>query len=104
MECGCSETAQTDIREWEKMYKNRYGHYFVEIPRDSKKARAYRLSLGELKEVLYHADNYKEIVRKMYPGFRGYGDRVDDLLVFFDTVCMDGRLKELRELIATKLI
>ena len=28
-ECGASETAQTQIEEWDRMYKERYGREFI---------------------------------------------------------------------------
>lgn len=27
--CGSTDIAQTNVREWETLYKNKYGHYFL---------------------------------------------------------------------------
>lgn len=29
-DCGSTEIAQTSIEEWEELYKNRYGHSYLE--------------------------------------------------------------------------
>jgi hypothetical protein len=29
-ECGSTEIEQASIEDWQEMYKNKYGHYFLE--------------------------------------------------------------------------
>lgn len=29
-ECGSTDIVQCDIHEWQELYKNKYGHYYLE--------------------------------------------------------------------------
>lgn len=102
MNCGCSEVAETSIEEWEKLYKDRYGHSYVERSGDPYKKHIYRMTIQELKTELYYRDNYRDIITTIYPKFPEYYSKIDSILLLFDKIIKDGNLNKLRDLLIEK--
>lgn len=103
MDCGCSETAEASIGEWERLYKERYGHKLVERVRSPQEARIEGMSSSELREELCGRDDWRVIAESLYPGFPRGLPKVDSILVLFDKVTRDGREKEVKKLLAETL-
>lgn len=102
MHCGCSEVVESSIEEWEKLYKDRYGHSYVERNGDPYKKHIYRMTIQELKTELYERDNYREIIENIYPNFPKYYSRIDAILLFFDKAVKDREIDKLRDLLIEK--
>lgn len=102
MHCGCSEVVESSIEEWEKLYKDRYGHSYVERSGDPYKKHIYRMTIQELKTELYHRDNYRQIIEAIYPSFPKYFSGIDAILVLFDALVKDGNLNKLRDILIEK--
>ena len=98
-DCGCSDIAESSIKEWESKYEARYGHRFAEKNKDPKKSFIYGLTIEQLKTKIYQSEKWREIIKSMYPHFpKGYS-KVDSLLLFFNTVLTQNRLEELKLLL-----
>lgn len=97
MNCGCSETAVTSIGEWEELYRKRYGHSFVERKHNPELQRLNRMDMSELKQELFDNARCMSIIREMYPGFPKYLSRTDSVIMFFDKICKDRRIDELKD-------
>lgn len=102
MECGCSDIQSTDIHQWEEMYKERYGHKFVERHSDPRRRAMYRMTTEELKGKLCDDPCWKSIIKEMYPRFPEYLGRADSILLFFDLLSKERRTDELREIIISR--
>lgn len=100
MKCGCSEIAEASIEEWEKKYKDRYGHNYIEKNTNPEYSRIRNLSMSDLKQELYNNPDCMNIIRYMYPEFPRYLSLIDSVLLFFDKICKDGRIGELRSNLA----
>jgi len=101
MKCGCSEIAEANIQEWERLYERRYGRKFVDR-KNAMRARMYGLTMSELKQMFHDSPYSHEIMYAMYPSFPRYLTRVESTILFFDKVFKDGRLNELRDLLIEK--
>lgn len=102
MNCGCSEVAETSIEEWERLYKDRYGHSYVERTGSPYRKHIYRMSIQELKTELYGRSNYREIIERLYPRFPRHYSRIDAILLFFDRVTKDRMVDILRDILIEK--
>lgn len=99
MDCGCSDIAETTIDEWERMYKERYGSTYVSHERNLRETPIFKCSIPQLKVKVYDSPDCMGIITGMYPSFpRGYG-KVDSVLMFFDRLCKDNRVNELRAIL-----
>lgn len=96
MDCGCSDIAETSIEEWERMYEERYGSTYISHEKNIRDTPIFKCSLEQLKTKVYNSMSYREIIRRMYPSFPGGLSRIDSVLLFFDRLCKDGRIDELR--------
>lgn len=101
MECGCSDISTDSIERWEALYKNRYGHSYVERNADAESSFIFSLPLSKIKNIVFDSPFWKYIIRKIYPRFPLYLGRVDSLIVFFDKIVKDNKLKELKYLLTT---
>lgn len=95
-ECGCSDIAQTTIEEWEKLYARRYGHKFVVKNQDPTNSIIFKMSLNEIKNKVFENPLWRTIVYSLYPSFPGGLNREDSLILFFDKIMRDDRLKDLK--------
>lgn len=100
--CGCSDIAETSIEEWEKLYEERYGHPYIQKDNTYKNSKASKVSIFELKRMLYHSPYFRAIVFDMYPSLPSRMDKPDLMMMFFDKVSKDNRIEELRYLLYTK--
>jgi len=102
MECGCSETAETDIVTWEKLYRQRYKRDYVPRGCDPRRRRVYRMSDRELKQALYDRDDWKRIVKALYRDFPENLTRAESAILAMDMLEKDRRVDELRDLLISK--
>lgn len=102
MKCGCSEIEEANIKDWEKLYERRYGHKFAERNPNALRVKVYGLTMGELKQMFHESPYRQDILYLMYPSFPRYLTKVESTILFFDRICKDGRLNELRNLLIEK--
>lgn len=102
MKCGCSEITETSIEEWERLYKERYGHRYVERTGNPYKKRIYNMTIQELKTELCKQWDYRKIIERIYPTFPRYYGRTDAILVFFDAIVKDRMVNVLRDILIEK--
>lgn len=96
MECGCTEVKETDIETWEKMYKERYGHKYVEKNNDPRSSIYFKMSVPEIQNKLLESDVLMTIVHRLYPKFPKGLSRFDTVLLFVDKLCHDNMLDDLK--------
>lgn len=99
MECGCSDILVTTIDEWERLYKQRYGHKYVEIKKNPRNNIIYNMSPTELKDLLYAYSGCDMVIRTLYPKFPRGLSKLDSILVLFDMLMKDGRMEDLKLLL-----
>jgi len=92
MDCGCPETSEATIGEWERLYSGRYGRRLVERKRSPQEARIAGMTTRELRAELCGR-----------PDFPKGLPMPDSALVLSDMVARDGREKELRKLLIETL-
>lgn len=98
-DCGCSDIEEIDIHTWEKLYKNRYGHTFINTKKNIKNTPVFQYSISELKEYMFKCSSYMKIITELYPSFpKGLG-KTDSLFLFFDKLIKDRKIDELKYLI-----
>lgn len=95
-ECGCTDFSTTDVFTWEKLFKNRYGHDFVEASHDFRKSPVFTMSLDRLKAMVFKDECWKELCRAMYPAFPEGISKADSVVLLFAKIIQDNRLDELR--------
>lgn len=69
MDCGCTEVRETDIKTWEKMFKGRYGHRYVERSNDPRDSVYFKMSISRLKDEVFRSKSVVYIIRSLYPRF-----------------------------------
>lgn len=94
--CGCTDFKTSSIEEWERLYKERYGHKFVENSHDLRKSPVFMLPMDRLKTMVYKDECWKKLCRTMYPTFPNGLSRVDSIVLLFTMLIQDNRLDELR--------
>lgn len=95
-ECGCSDLKTASIDEWEKLYKQRYGHKFVEAGHDIRKSPVFTMSLARLKAMVYQDSQWKELCKTLYPAFPEGISRADSVVLLFAKLIQENRLNDLR--------
>ena len=95
-DCGCTDFKSSTFEDWEKLYKNRYGHPYLEDCNSIKKSTVFLLSDEQLKTKLFKSSACKEICRKLYTGFPGGLSNEDSVLLLFSKLYRDNRLDALR--------
>lgn len=98
-DCGCTDILETSFEDWEKKYERRYGHKFVEKSNDPRKSYIFNLSIKELKQKMYDSDNWKSVVKSMYPRFPDGYSKIDTILIFFDQIIKDNKLDDFKILL-----
>lgn len=94
-DCGCTDFTTSTFEEWEMLYKNRYGHPYLEAP-TIRKSPIFLLSDGQLKARLFKSPSCKEICKTLYPSFPEGLSKEDSVLLLFSKLCQDNRLNALR--------
>lgn len=100
-ECGCLDTLTSDIHTWETLYERRYGKKYVTRGSDPKKTLVFMMPIDKLKTKVYQHPKWREIIKKIYPGFPGGLGKEDSVILFFDKIIKDNRLDDLRMLMLT---
>lgn len=96
MDCGCSDTQEASIEEWERLYEQRYGHKYTEKSNDIRKSPIFKLSLSKLKTKVFEHPKWKSIIQSLYPTLpKGIG-KTDIVLWAFNKAIKDNRLDDLR--------
>lgn len=96
MKCGCSDTEETSIEEWEKLWEERYGEKFIHKNYDIRNHRVFKMTVQELQQFLYDYPQYKNIIKSLYPDFGFQRRKVDDIFSFFNRLVKDGKIEGLR--------
>lgn len=96
MDCGSTEIGVTDIDTWEHLYKNRYGHKFLQKSDDPRDSVYFRMSLAKLKTELYEDEHYYTFQRALYPHFPKGLSKSDSIILLFDKLGKDNRIDDLR--------
>ena len=99
MECGCTDIREAPFEAWEKMYEQRYGHKYAEKSNDPRKSYIFNLSIKELKQKMYDSDNWKSVVKSMYPRFPDGYSKIDTILIFLDQIIKDNKLDDFKILL-----
>lgn len=102
MDCGCSDIEEATIEEWEKKYRERYGHDYVVKTKDLRRHPLWKMSLKRLRNEVYSMQDWREIIYKIYPKFPGGLSRIDSVLLFFDQLSKDKRIDELKTFLIEK--
>lgn len=98
MDCGSTETGTTDIRTWERMYRDRYGHSFLECKDTPRESPYFKMSIDRLKTLLYNDRNLPAILHQLYHGFPKGLSRSESVILLFDKLSKDNRIDDLRYL------
>lgn len=95
-ECGSSDLLTSSEGEWERLYKQRYGHKFVEEERDIRKSPIFQMSNDKLKTKVFSDPSWKEICRALYPAFPEWLGKADSIVLLFAKLYQENRLDDLR--------
>lgn len=95
-ECGCTNLKTTNIYNWEKLFKDRYKHKFIEEKCNIKKSPLFTMSLDKLKDLIYKDIYWKELCKSIYPSFPDGLGRTDSIILLFDKLIQDNKLDRLR--------
>lgn len=94
--CGCTDTAETTIDKWEKLYEDRYGQKFVQPSGNPRNSPIFKLSISALKGLIFNKMPYKRIARALYPNFPLHLSKADSIVLLFDKISKDNKLDDLR--------
>lgn len=97
MDCGSTDISEARIGEWERLYKERYGHDYLERKQDPMRARIYGMAWKDLRQEFYSSPCWMEIVKAMYPKFPKYKCKEDAMLAFINRIEEDGKVDEFKE-------
>jgi hypothetical protein len=95
-DCGCTDFRTASFDEWEKLYKERYDHKYVEGTRDIKKSPIFQMSNDKLKIKVSNDPSWREICRAMYPTFPNWLSKADSVILLFAKLYQENRLDDLR--------
>lgn len=95
-DCGCSDLKSSSIEEWEKLFKNRYGHKFVEENHDIRRSPIFLLSNEKLRMEVYNSPYWREICKVLYSSFPEGLSKADSVILLFAKLYQDNRLDDLR--------
>lgn len=98
-ECGCTDVSSTSVEIWEEKYKKKYGKKFVENTRDITKSPIFQMSVGELMVKLSSSSKWQTVIKEMYGKLPKGLSKADTILVFFDKLLKENKLKALRTLL-----
>lgn len=95
-DCGCSDIATTTIEEWEKLYKNRYGHSFINDKGNIRNSPIFKAPINKLKNIVCNTLRWREICKTLYPKFPGGLSKADSIVLLFAKLQEDNRIDELK--------
>ena len=96
MDCGCSDTKEASIEEWERLYEKKYGRKFTVKNEDPRKSFIFRLPIDKLKAKVYESPFWRKIIQAVYPKFPGGLGKADSVILFFDKLIKENKLDDLR--------
>lgn len=98
MDCGSTETAETSIHQWEELYKQRYGHKYIEKgnPRNS---LYFTMPLKKLRDLVYHCKLLPFIIKRFYPEMPKGLTKTEAINVLFNKLNKENQLDDLRYLL-----
>lgn len=94
--CGCSDLQTSSIEEWESLFKNRYGHKFVEENHDIRKSPIFLLTTEKLKMKVYNSPDWRDICYSLYPTFPEGLSKSDSVILLFAKLYQENRLDDLK--------
>jgi len=95
-DCGCTDLKTSTFEEWDKLYRNRYGHPYLEDAGLVKKSPIFLLTDEQLKTRLFKHPDCMRICKELYPAFPGGLSKEDAVLLLFSKLVNDNRLDALR--------
>lgn len=95
-ECGCTDFKTAPITEWEELFKNRFGHKFVEEDKVLRKSPIFLMSMDKLKTRVFNDSSWKKICKTLYPEFPNGLSRADSIILLFAKLSQDGRMDDLK--------
>lgn len=99
LDCGCSDTKETSIEEWEKLYEKKYGHKYTEKSNDPKKSPIFKLPLNKLMSKVANCIKWESIIRSIFSRFPRGLSKADSIVLFFDMLVKHNKLDDLRTLL-----
>lgn len=96
VDCGSSDIAESSIDEWEKKFERRYNCRYVVKNEDPQQSFLFNLPIEKLKTKVYNSPHWKEIINRLYPHFPGGLSRTDSIILLFDKLVKDNKLKDLK--------
>lgn len=97
--CGCTSILEDSFENWERKYENRYKKKFLEENTDPRKSYLFKLSIAQLKDKVYDSAKWKDIIHIMAPNFPKGLNKTDSILLFFDFLCKNNKIDDLRFLL-----
>lgn len=101
-DCGCTDLRTTDFEEWEKLYKRKYGHKFLEEKGDIRNNPIFQMDNDKLKIKLMKNSSWKEICRELYPAFPQWLGKADSIILLFAKLYQDSRIDDLKRTLINK--
>lgn len=95
-DCGCTDFSTTNFDEWENLYRNRYGHKYMEDVGEVRKNPIFQMDGEKLKALLYRNQAWREICVSMYSTFPNWLSKTDSIILLFAKLCQENRLDDLR--------
>lgn len=103
MDCGSTNTKESSIEEWEKLYERRYGHQYIVKSNNQRKSPVFEMSPSKLQDMLYESPAYNEIITGLYPKVPGGLTKIEKVAWLFDKLRKDGRMDDLKFALANHL-
>jgi len=95
-ECGSSDLLTSSEEEWERLYKQRYGHKFITEESNIRKSPIFQMSNEKLKTKVFNDPSWREICRALYPTFPEWLSKADSIVLLFAKLYQEDRLDDLR--------
>ena len=95
-DCGCTDFVTAPFEEWERLFKERYGHKFVDDAGSIRKSPMFQMSNDQLKTLICKDPSWRDICRTMYPAFPNWLSKTDSIVLLFAKLYDDNMLDELR--------
>lgn len=102
MDCGCVDVVRGNIFEWEELYKDRYGHKFIEDRKSLEGHPLWKLSIRDLRNKLLESSYCMEIIHEIYPDWKPGIRLVDTVFLFFDNIINDRLMPKLKKIMITR--
>lgn len=101
-DCGCTDLRTSSFEEWENLYKQKYGHKFLEAKGSVKRNPIFQMDATKLKSEVYKHPLWRDICRELYPAFPQWLSKADSIILLFAKLYQDNRMDELKTILVTK--